>query len=289
MPDSTRKPTVGQRDLPDYPRLARPVTFALLPRIDDVPVADVAVLGIPVDAGTSFRPDARFGPNHIREPTRQPHPYHHPLNVYPFDVLQIVDAGDRGVSPYDIDAAVASIEKSASEHARSGTRLVTLGGDQTVALPLLRAVVKKRGPAAVIHFDAHLDTWDTIFGADVWHGSAFRRAAEEGLLDPARCIIDVLDPAHAPATGTPEVAGLVEAGVDRITALTVTYPEEALGIIRATAVESRSQKANQGSPSRRSRSRDSKSPSCIRSCPSWATYSAGCQTTSLHSRKHATR
>ncbi|MFQ4150411.1 agmatinase [Arthrobacter sp. LAPM80] len=263
--DSPREDeVVGQRDIPDYPRYAGLATFALLPRIEDVPHADVAVVGIPFDAGTSFRPGARFGPSHIREASRQLHPYHQTHDVYPFKVHQVADAGDLGVTPYSIEAAVASIEKSASAFAEQGTRLVTLGGDHTIALPLLRAVAKKNGPVGVIHFDAHLDTWDTHFGAPMWHGSPFRRAAEEGLLDPERCIhvglrggvydkgelesdgvlgfqviraddyeeqgsariverirtrvvggpvyisvdIDVLDPAHAPATGTPEVAGL---------------------------------------------------------------------------------
>ena len=264
MPDSTKSTPIGQRDILDYPRYAGLATFALLPRIEDVPQADVAVLGIPFDAGTSFRPGARFGPNHIREASRQLHPYHQTHDVYPFRVNQVVDAGDLGVTPYSIEAAVASIEKAASGYAEQGIRLVTLGGDHTIALPLLRAVAKKNGPLGVIHFDAHLDTWDTDFGAPIWHGSPFRRAAEEGLLDSQRCVhvglrggvydkteleadgvlgfqiiraddyethgaakiverirnrieggpvyisidIDVLDPAHAPATGTPEVAGL---------------------------------------------------------------------------------
>jgi agmatinase len=255
---------VGQRDIPDYPRFAGPATFALLPRLDQVTRADVAVLGIPFDAGTSYRSGARFGPTHIREASRQLHPYHQTLDVYPFAVQQVADAGDLGVTPYDIGAAVASIERSATDLGKRGTRIVALGGDHTVALPLLRAVNKTAGPVGVVHFDAHLDTWDTHFGASVWHGSPFRRAAEEGLLDPERCVhvglrggvynrgeleadgvlgfqviraddfeqqsiqeivtrirsrlgdgpvymsvdIDVLDPAYAPGTGTPEPAGL---------------------------------------------------------------------------------
>jgi agmatinase len=264
MAAAKKSDPIGQRNIPDYPRYGGVATFALLPRIEDVPRADVAILGIPFDSGTSYRPGARFGPNHIREASRQLHPYHQTHDVYPFAVHQVVDAGDLGVTPYNIEAAIASIEKSTDEYAEQGIRLVTLGGDHTIALPLLRSVAKKYGPVGVIHFDAHLDTWDTHFGAQVWHGSPFRRAAEEGLLDPNRCVhvglrggvydkgeleadgvlgfqviraddfetqsaarivdrirqrveggpvyisvdIDILDPSHAPGTGTPEVAGL---------------------------------------------------------------------------------
>ncbi|HEX5858653.1 MAG TPA: agmatinase [Microbacterium sp.] len=179
---------IGQRDIPGYPRYAGLPTFALLPRLEDVPHADVAVLGIPFDAGTSYRPGARFGPGHIRECSRQLHPYHQTLDVHPFAVQQVADAGDLGVTPYDIGAAVDAIETAATALGADGTKIVALGGDHTVALPLLRAVVKTNGPVGVIHFDAHLDTWDTHLGADVWHGSPFRRAAEEGLLDAGRCV-----------------------------------------------------------------------------------------------------
>ena len=255
---------IGQRDEPGMPRYGGIATFALLPRIEDVERADIAVLGIPFDAGTSFRPGARFGPAHIRENSRQLHPYHQIHDAYPFRDLQVVDAGDVAVGPYDIPAAIDDIQAHAERLTDAGARVVALGGDHTVALPLLRAAAKHHGPLAVLHFDAHLDTWDVLHGADIWHGSPFRRAAEEGLLDLDHCQhvgirggvygpeeleddaragfalirseefatssveaiaervrrrlgdrpvyvsidIDVLDPAHAPGTGTPEVAGL---------------------------------------------------------------------------------
>lgn len=254
----------GQRDEAGLPRYAGLATFALLPRREDVTRADIAVLGVPFDSGTSFRPGARFGPSHIREQSRQLHPYHQIHQAYPFRDLQVVDAGDVGVGPYDIERAIADIEASASRLAAEGTRIVALGGDHTIALPLLRAASRIHGPLAVVHFDAHLDTWDVLHGASLWHGSPFRRAAEEGLLDLDHCQhvgirggiydeteliddqragfaivrteefgersldsiarqvrerlgegpvyisvdIDVLDPAHAPGTGTPEVAGI---------------------------------------------------------------------------------
>jgi agmatinase len=255
---------LGQREEDDLPRYAGIATFALLPRIEDVGHADVAVVGIPFDSGTSFRPGARFGPSYIREHSRQLHPYHAVHDTFPFRTRQIVDAGDFGVSPFDIEAAVQTIHTKAARLTAQGTRILALGGDHTIALPLLRAAAAVHGPLAVIHFDAHLDTWDVLHGASLWHGSPFRRAAEEGLLDLERCQhvgirggiydpseldddrragfqiirtevfqerttadiaaqilqrvgagpvyisidIDVLDPAHAPATGTPEVGGI---------------------------------------------------------------------------------
>jgi agmatinase len=258
---------VGQRDDPDLPRYAGLATFALLPRLEDLDDGarvDLAVLGVPFDSGTSFRPGARFGPAHIREHSRQLHPYHQQHETFPFRDQQVVDAGDVAVGPYDVDRAVAAIHAAARDLADRGTKVLALGGDHTVALPLLRAAAAVHGPLAVLHLDAHLDTWDVLHGASVWHGSPFRRAAEEGLLDLDHCQhvgirggvygpdeldddrragfeivrsdelqhrpvddvvaqvrarlgdgpvyvsidIDVLDPAHAPGTGTPEVAGL---------------------------------------------------------------------------------
>lgn len=260
----TDRQTLGQRDEDDLPRYAGIATFALLPTMDQVEHADVAVVGIPFDSGTSFRPGARFGPSYIREHSRQLHPYHAVHDTFPFRNQQIVDAGDFGVGPYDIPAAVQTIYAKAKTLTTGGTRVLALGGDHTIALPLLRAAADVHGPLAVLHFDAHLDTWDVLHGASIWHGSPFRRAAEEGLLDLDHCQhvgirggiydpseldddrragfqiirteefqertvqdiadqvrerlgtgpvyisvdIDVLDPAHAPATGTPEVGGI---------------------------------------------------------------------------------
>lgn len=255
---------VGQRDEAGLPRYAGLATFALLPALDQVPRVDIAVLGIPFDSGTSFRPGARFGPSHIREMSRQLHPYHQVHDAFPFRGQQVVDAGDVPVGPYGIEEAVSAIERHAGDLVSRGARIVALGGDHTVALPLLRAAAAAYGPLAVLHFDAHLDTWDILHGASIWHGSPFRRAAEEGLLDLEHCQhvgirggvydpseleddagagfriirsedfstrsaaeiageirarlgagpvyvsidIDVLDPAFAPGTGTPEVAGI---------------------------------------------------------------------------------
>ncbi|SHM23436.1 agmatinase [Cryptosporangium aurantiacum] len=261
---STPQPPVGPVDNTRIPRYAGPPTFAQLPRIDQVPAADVAVLGVPFDSGVSYRPGARFGPGHIRTASKLLRPYNPALDVAPFAVQQVVDAGDLAVNPFDIGEAVATIEAAARGFAADGVRLLTLGGDHTIALPLLRAAAATHGPIGVVHFDAHLDTWDTYFGEPTTHGTPFRRASEEGLLDPERCLhvgirgplytaqdltadgvlgfqviraddyetssvadvvarmrqrlgdgpvyvsvdIDILDPAHAPGTGTPEAGGL---------------------------------------------------------------------------------
>jgi agmatinase len=248
----------------EVPRFAGPSTFARLPRLDQVPRADVVVVGAPFDSGVSYRPGARFGPSHIRQSSRLLRPYNPALDIEPFGVQQVADAGDMSINPFDLDTAVKQVQDQAGRLSRDGTRLLTLGGDHTIALPLLRDVKEKHGPIAVLHFDAHLDTWDTYFGAPFTHGTPFRRASEEGLIDGTASMhvgirgplyartdlsddeaagfriltsrqfareqldtliermldrlgrrpiyvsvdIDVLDPAHAPGTGTPEAGGL---------------------------------------------------------------------------------
>jgi agmatinase len=248
----------------DVPRFAGPDTFARLPRLDDVGRAAVAVLGVPFDSGVSYRPGARFGPQAVRAGSKLLRPYHPQLDVHPWDVHQVADAGDIAVTPFDVAAAVGQVEAGAEAVLGRADTLVTIGGDHTIALPLLRVLARRFGPVALIHFDAHLDTWDTYFGAPYTHGTPFRRAVEEGLLDlgtsahigirgplysaadlssdaelgfavvsttdvarrgvdacldrvrervGARPVylsidIDVLDPAHAPGTGTPEPGGL---------------------------------------------------------------------------------
>jgi len=219
---------------------------------------------VPFDSGVSYRPGARFGPSHIRESSRLLRPYNPALQVPVFAHQQVADAGDLAVNPFSIDEAIGTIERGARALLEQVPFVLTLGGDHTIALPMLRAVSAVHGPVAVVHFDAHLDTWATYFGAAYTHGTPFRRASEEGLLDRTGCVhagirgplysdtdltedaelgfqvvsapeveyigvtglieriaarvgdrpvyvsvdIDVLDPAHAPGTGTPEAGGL---------------------------------------------------------------------------------
>jgi len=249
----------------EMPRYAGPSTFARLPELRDVPRCDVAILGVPFDAGTSYRPGARFGPLGIRQASRHLRTQFHPAyGTEPFVEQQVADAGDVACNPFNIEEAIGQIQSAATELLGKVGAIVTMGGDHTIALPLLRAVNHHVGPVALVHFDAHLDTWDTYFGAPHTHGTVFRRAGEEGLFldhasmhvgirgplysrddlrrdqdlgfkivhcdefkadEIARVVerirdrigdhplylsidIDVLDPAHAPGTGTPEVAGM---------------------------------------------------------------------------------
>ena len=180
--------TVGPVDATLVPRYAGEATFARLPRIDEVTQADVAILGVPFDSGVSYRPGARFGPSHIRESSRLLRPYNPALQVPVFTSQQVVDAGDLAVNPFSIDDAIAAIERGARDLLERTRFVLTLGGDHTIALPMLRAVSAVHGPVAVVHFDAHLDTWDTYFGAAYTHGTPFRRASEEGLLDRSGCL-----------------------------------------------------------------------------------------------------
>ena len=172
----------GPLDATVVPRFAGPQTFARLPRQDEVDHWDVAVVGVPFDSGVTYRPGARFGPQAVRHGSRLLRPYHAPLAAEPLTSQQVVDAGDLVANPFSIAEAVQQIEAGARSLLERSRHLVTIGGDHTIALPLLRAVTKREGPVAVLHFDAHLDTWDTYFGAAITHGTPFRRAAEEGLL-----------------------------------------------------------------------------------------------------------
>jgi agmatinase len=180
---------VGSVDATQVPRYAGLTTFARLPRLEDVGRAVIAVVGVPFDSGVSYRPGARFGPAHVRQSSRLLRPFNPAQDVSPFATVQVADAGDIAANPFDIAAAITAIEAGADGlHARA-ERLVTLGGDHTIALPLLRSVVKRQGPVAVLHFDAHLDTWDTYFGEPYTH---------EGLIDTDRSLhVGIRGPLYA--------------------------------------------------------------------------------------------
>ena len=185
-PDSTERPrrrAIQRR--PDRSAAGTPVRRAIRSlgsRRDEVDRCDVAVLGVPFDGGTTFRPGARFGPIAVRQATRLLRSYHPGLEVEPFADQQVADAGDIACNPFDIMQAIGQIEAGAEEVLSGSEHLLTIGGDHTIALPLLRVMKRRHGPIALLHFDAHLDTWDTYFGAPYTHGTPFRRAWEEGLL-----------------------------------------------------------------------------------------------------------
>ncbi|MHB1740203.1 MAG: arginase family protein, partial [Actinomycetes bacterium] len=174
---------LGPVDGRKVPRFAGAATFARLPEVDRVSDYDVAVLGVPFDNGTSYRPGARFGPMAVRQASRHLRPGHHvELDVTPLARIQVVDAGDVPVTPFAIDEAMDQICGHASDLITGDRKVVAIGGDHTIALPMLRSVTRRYGPVALVHFDAHLDTWDTYFNAPITHGTIFRRAFEENLL-----------------------------------------------------------------------------------------------------------
>jgi agmatinase len=260
------------------PRYTGVRTFARLPHValprDDV---DAAVIGVPFDTATSFRSGARFGPEAIRSASMLLRPYHPALGVDVFGTLSLVDGGDLGVTPGNAPRTTEQIDAGLRPVLEAGIVPLVLGGDHSIVLGELRAQHAVHGPVALVLLDAHADTWDQYYGERYFHGTPFRRAVEEGLVDPARSVmagmrgplygpedmevprelgfevidgpdlmamtpdeygdrvrarvrdgptylsfdIDVLDPASAPGTGTPEVAGL--------------QPREALAFVRALA------------------------------------------------------
>lgn len=256
---------VGPTDASKTPRYAGLSTFARLPRMEDIDgPTDIAVVGIPFDTGVSYRPGARFGPEHVRASSRLLRPYNPAQDFAAWDTVQVADAGDIAPNPFNLRKAVDEVEAAATELGERAQQILTIGGDHTIAYPLIKALNKKHGPVAVLHFDAHLDTWDTYFDEPITHGTPFRRASEEGLIDQTASMhigtrgplygkgdledderlgfaivtsefveehgvaaaiermrtrigdkplyisvdIDVLDPSHAPGTGTPEAGGL---------------------------------------------------------------------------------
>ena len=234
-----------------------------LPYVRDARALDVAIVGVPYDGGTSYRPGARYGPRHIRDQSSLIRPWNPVLEVAPFAKLRVADYGDVDVSPVSLEETFAAVERDLDAVVGAGAIPLSVGGDHSITLPVLRAVARRHGPVALVHFDSHPDTWGEYAGSYHYHGSTFRRAIEEGLVDPARIIqigirgpvygpddfefhaehglevvrigdvkergvrwvvervarlagrpvycsfdIDAVDPAYAPATGTPEVGGL---------------------------------------------------------------------------------
>jgi agmatinase/guanidinopropionase len=158
-------------------------SFMRLPVSRDLKDKDVAIMGVPYDCGVSHRSGARFGPRKIREMSLLLWGHNSTLNVTPLKKLNVVDYGDVSVIPTSIEHTMAAITKMAGEIIETGTKLITLGGDHSIALPLLRAHAKKHGPVSVIHIDAHIDTWESEFDAVPYsHGTPFRYALQEGLI-----------------------------------------------------------------------------------------------------------
>lgn len=167
------------------PPFAGIATFGRQPHTRDLKGVDVAIVGVPYDGATSYRSGTRFGPRAIREQSLLLWGYNNALQVAPFEKLKVVDYGDVDVIPVDVLGTHQAVQREVGALIAADCRVVTLGGDHSITLPLLRAHHKKYGPLAVVHFDAHPDTWDEEFpGYKVSHGTPFRRAVEEGLIDP---------------------------------------------------------------------------------------------------------
>jgi agmatinase len=268
-------PRYGPPDALTSPRYSGVKTFARCPLVDDPDGVDVAVLGIPFDTATTNRPGARFGPEAVRAASIALRPYNPAQDAQVFGALSVADLGDVPVTPGNAERTVGQIASALEPIVGAGTRTLCLGGDHLVVLGELRAHAAVHGPLGLVLLDAHADVWDEYCGERYYHGSPFRRALEEELLDPARSLlagmrgpvygpadaampsdlgfeaipcdelaslgpgeygervrarvgegplflsfdVDVLDPAFAPGTGTPEAGGL--------------STREALGYVRA--------------------------------------------------------
>ena len=164
------------------PRFGGPATMMRLPSAAMPDGLDAAFIGVPFDAGTSHRPGARFGPRQIRAESALIRPYNMATGAAPFDTLQVADLGDVPINTYSIAKSMPLVTGFYARVLAAGCRPLTLGGDHTIALPILRALAAHHGPVALVHVDAHADVNDEMFGERVAHGTPFRRAVEEGLL-----------------------------------------------------------------------------------------------------------
>jgi len=246
-----------------YPRFAGVRTFMRLPHVTDLAGVDAAVYGIPFDTAVTYRPGARFGPEAIRSTSALLRSFHSGFGIDICDALSIVDYGDLPVAPGDTVGTYRRVEEALTPVVEAGVFPLALGGDHSITLAELRVLARRHGTLALVQLDAHGDTWDEYFDQRYFHGTTFRRAAEEGLIDPAASVqagmrgplfqgsdlddgralgfhvvpseelrvlgptafadavrarvgerpvflsfdVDFLDPAYAPGTGTPEVAG----------------------------------------------------------------------------------
>lgn len=246
------------------PRYGGAYTFARCPATRDLSKADVAIVGVPMDMSTLYRSGARFGPRGIRDASGQLRPHHwDPAQIEPpFDKLRVVDYGDLDVFPGYIEQTIEAVQADLAKIVEASVFPVVLGGDHGITLPVLRALARRHGTMTLVHFDAHPDFWPGVPERPYHHGTVFRRAVEENIIDPHASVqigirgsissnlieetraagfhlltasefaaqgveatlrdihsrakhpvyvsldIDCVDPAYAPGTGTPEVAGL---------------------------------------------------------------------------------
>jgi agmatinase len=257
------------------PRFAGIRTFMRLPHVTDLDGVEAAAVGIPFDTATSYRAGARFGPEAIRSASALLRPYHPAFGLDLVETVSTVDYGDLPVAPGDTEGTYRLVQAGLAPLVEAGVFPLVLGGDHAITLAELRALAAGHGPLALVQLDSHTDTWEAYFGQRYFHGTTFKRAAEEGLIEPAASVqagmrgslyaagdldearalgftvipseelrslgpasyaalvgervgerpvflsfdVDFLDPAYAPGTGTPEIAGFSTA--------------EAVGFLRA--------------------------------------------------------
>ena len=246
-----------------YPRFAGVRTFMRLPHTTELAGVDAAAIGIPFDTATSYRSGARFGPEAVRSASALLRPYHPVFDLDLVATLSMIDYGDLPVAPGDTEGTYRRIEEALAPVAAAGVFPAVIGGDHSITLAELRVLAAVHGPLALVQLDSHTDTWEAYFGQRYFHGTTFKRAIEEGLIDPLASVqagmrgslygaddlggarglglhvipseelralgavaygrlvrgrigdrpvflsfdIDFLDPAFAPGTGTPEIAG----------------------------------------------------------------------------------
>ena len=172
----------------EMPRFAGVASMFRLPTQPSAEGLDIALVGVPLDIGTSNRGGSRFGPREIRCESVMVRPYGMYTQAAPFDSFQVADNGDVPLNTFNLQDSIGIIERYFDEVLSTGAKTVAMGGDHTVALPILRAVARQHGPVALVHVDAHSDTNDAMFGEPITHGTIFRRAIEEGLVDPHKMV-----------------------------------------------------------------------------------------------------
>jgi agmatinase len=197
------------------PRFAGIKTFMRLPHVKTTEDVDFAIVGIPFDTGASYKSGARFGPTYIREASTLMRNYNMNLDVNIYDHLSGIDYGDIEIIPGYIHETYAKIEDGLKPFMDADVVPIALGGDHSITLGELRAVAKRHGPVALIHFDSHLDTWDNYWGMKYTHGTPFRRACEEGLIDTKHSIqVGIRGSQYGPQ----DVQGSIDLGFEVLTA-----------------------------------------------------------------------
>jgi agmatinase len=170
------------------PRFAGIRTFMRAPHVTDLAGVDAVVYGIPFDTATSYRTGPRFGPEAIRSASSLLRPYNPALDVDVVAALSLVDYGDVPVSPGDTERTYAQVEEALAPIVDAGLFAAAMGGDHSITLAELRALARKHGPLALVQLDSHGDVWEQYFGQPYFHGTTFKRAVEEGLLDASASV-----------------------------------------------------------------------------------------------------